>query len=403
MGMWSTGFKGILGLRVGLGVVAGAMAQTVPNAPPTPICAMREGHSDCRFKAAMSGTPTSVVGNRVIVFRYSKSGGHGISRIYLDSAVSRLSQRYGFTATITEDPAIFTAANLANTKVVIMSNGDGDVVPPGANRMALESFQHVNGWGMIWIHSACSFITSGWPFGQQSCVQQYFHHNSSGTPRRIFLDSGTADVPDQGIRNPQSEFMLRSLPGWGNSRAFALTDEFHCFQAPARKTEGVNVLLGYDHGSGLSVSGCPEYSDSSEAASQSHNLAWTHAMGNGIAIVNSIGHDEDTYTAGSHMGDSLLWRFIRYAAKDWEVPASNVFAARARVLPGLSVSGLSLALTFADPGPNAVTVSDLSGQRVFARIYAGVGQADIPDLKRGIYFVRVVSKARQAGQRVRVL
>jgi hypothetical protein len=403
MGKGWLGRGGSLWFISGLGLAAGSLAQSVPDAPMVPYCDMTGGRSNCHFKTVMSGTPTSVAGNRVIVFRYAKSGGHSTSRAYLDSAVTRLSRRYGFIATITEDPGIFTSANLANTKVVIMSNGDGDALAPGANRNALENFQQINGWGVIWMHSACAFITSGWPFGRQSCVQQYFHHNPSGTARRIFLDSGTAAMPNQGIRNPQTEFLLRDLPGWGHSRAFALADEFHCFQAPARKTDGVNVLLGYDRSSGLPPGDCPNANDASETASQDHNLAWAHPMGRGITIVNSLGHDEAVFTAGSHAGDSLLWRFIRYAAKDWEANWPDGISVRTGPAPSHGITGGSLSLTFADPRRNDVTVSDISGKRVFANLYAGVRRAEIPNLKCGLYFVRIDSGKGRETKRVRIL
>jgi hypothetical protein len=392
-----------LGALLGLGFAAGAFAQTVPNAPPVPNCAMKDGRSDCQFKDQMSGTPTSVVGNRVILFRYSKSQGHGSSRNFLDASLKRLAERYKFTATITEDPAIFTAANLANTKAVIMSNGDGDVIAPGPNRVALENFNQVNGWGVIWIHAACAFITSGWPFGQNSCVQLFYNHDPIGTPRRVFLDSGTTASPNHGIKNPQTEFVLRNLPGWNGSRTFTMGDEYYCPQAPARNTANVNVLLGYDRSSGLPPDACPSSKDASATASQNHNLAWTHMMGQGISLYNSIGHDEDTFTAGANAGDSLLWRFIRYSAKDWEKKIEVNTIAAARGPSGDIRASSGLAITFAAPDRNDVTVSDISGKRVFARTYVGEHRAEIPGLQRGIYYVRVASKATHEVKQVRIL
>ncbi len=396
------GFRAILGM--GLVAAGASFAQTVPNAPDVPTCTMKDGKSDCRFKPSNTGNPTSVSGNRVILFRYSKSGGHGTSRTYLDNAVKRLAATYNFTATITEDPSIFTAANLANTKVVIMSNGDGDVLASGANRTALENFNQVNGWGVIWIHAACAFISSGWQFGQQSCVQQYHHHNPSGTQRRFFLDSGTTASPNHGIKNPQSEFLLRTLPGFGNGRTFATGDEYYCFQAPARNTAGVNVLLGYDRSSGLPDGACPNPTDASVTGSQNHNLAWAHMMGKGISIYNSTGHDDNIFTASSNSGDSLLWREIRYAAKDWEVTPTTSFVAQPqKEILEAAVNAGSLALTFTEAGSNTVTVTSLTGKNVFSKTYTGVQQAEIPNLQRGLYFVKVASNKTSSVRKIRIL
>ena len=316
------------------------------------------------------------------------------------------------TATVSEDPGIFTAATLANTKVVIMSNGDGDVIPPGANRTALENFQKQNGWGVIWIHAACADITSGWPFGRESCVQQYFHHDASNTQRRVFIDSGTTANPNHGIKNPQTEFLLRQLPGWSANRTITQGDEYYCFAAPARNTAGVNVLLGYDRSSGLPIDGgCPSRSDAGPTGSALHNLAWTKSMGKGITIYNSIGHDVGTYTGNGNAGDSLLWRFIRYAAKDWCVTGTegcpgaptSVFRADAKPVLDHSAASGALSLAFADAGRNAVSVTDVSGRRVFAQTYSGVERAEIPDLGRGVFFVKVASKQGTDVQRVRLL
>jgi hypothetical protein len=65
--------------------------QVPPDAPPAPVCAWdRDGvHSTCKFKDALAGTPTSVAGNQVIVFRYNLARGEGSSRTYLDNAVTR--------------------------------------------------------------------------------------------------------------------------------------------------------------------------------------------------------------------------------------------------------------------------------------------------------------------------
>jgi hypothetical protein len=62
-----------------------------------------------------------------------------------------------------------------------------------------------------------------------------------------------------------------------------------------------------------------------------------------------------------------------------------------------------LSLAFADAGRNAVTVSDVSGRRVFARTFVGVESAEILDLRRGVYFVKVASKLGTNVQRVRLL
>lgn len=385
-----------------------SFGQSIPDAPPVPVCSWEAGgaRSTCKFKEAMAGTPTSVVGNRVIVYRRSFTGGYADSRQYLQDAVARLSARYGFKVTVSEDQSVFNPDTLADAKVVILVNGEGDVVRPGPERAALEDFQQVHGWGLIWIHEACAFITSGWPFGRKSCVQQYYHHNPSGTKRRMFIDSGSAASPNHGRRNPQSEFLLRDLPGWGGKRSLEMTDEWNCFQAPVRDSAGVNVLFGYDRSSGLPVNGCPDRTDTSETASQNHNMVWTHMMGNGITLYDSWGRDNDVYVGHGNMGDSLLWRFIRYAAKDWCAGGSSApgcdaaapIASAGRVSGTLFMGegGASLSL----PGPGRVSITDPAGRRLYSWPMLGPGTLDLPALKPGLYFLRVSGEGFSGTRRI---
>jgi hypothetical protein len=227
----------------------------------------------------------------------------------------------------------------------------------------------------------------------------------------VFIDSGTSAFPDQGRKSSQSEFLLRRLPGWGSSFVQQMADKWFCFRAPARNTAGVNVLLGYDRSSGLPPSGCPIPTDTSEAASQAHNLAWTHSMGKGISIVNSIGEDEGTYTSNGNSGDSLLWRFIRYAAKDWCVggsgePGCDVPSA---VLPSKSISMTQLqrsngvlTLSIPDAGQSGVSLLDMGGRQVFLKSLSGPGKLEVPGLQRGLYLLRIRGAGYSRSQRVMV-
>ena len=89
------GLAGVLALGCGM-----AWAQ-IPNAPAVPTCgwvfdSTGQRLSNCKFKDAISGTPTSIVGNRVVWFDRTVTGGHGSSRQFLRDALNRLVARYGF-------------------------------------------------------------------------------------------------------------------------------------------------------------------------------------------------------------------------------------------------------------------------------------------------------------------
>jgi hypothetical protein len=413
---WMRGFA-VPSFCLLFGIGIGRGQTTVPTAPEIIGCRFSNvgtGQvSACQFKHDPCNTPTSVMGSRVILFDRSRTGEEAEGRQAIREALGRLSVRYGFELLASEDPAVFTPENLAKAKVVVMSNGDGDVLAAGRNRTALEDFQQRSGWGVIWIHHACKAITSGWPFGQQNCVQQISGQNPAGTRRRLFIDSGTAANPDQGLKNPQTEFLLRDLPGWGGKRNLEMADEWPCFPAPARATAGVNVLFGYDRGSGLPPSGCPNPTDTSEAASQAHNLAWTHMMGKGINIVATWGHDSGAYVSNGHMGDSLLWRYLRYAAKDWmdysaidwsdwnpDCGPTAIRAVNARSPSRLSLWKGTVSVTLPGAGRYEVWLTDLDGRNLGRRSAMGPGVLDIPAGGRGLFMVHVRGEGISRSHRV---
>jgi hypothetical protein len=269
------------------------------------------------------------------------------------------------------------------------------MIPAGPSRMALEDFVQQKGWGLILIHAACAFVT-GWPFMENACVQQYYTHNGSGTVRRMFKDSGITADPNHGVNNPYSDFLLRGpLPGWGLADSFRMADEWWSFRAAARNTSGVNILFGFDE---LSA---PECGTSSCMGNANHNMVWTRMMGEGITVTNTWGHDLTMYSGYGNFGDTLLWRFIRYAAKDWENPVSGL-RETGSAGQGISMSAFSgmLAVTLTRPGPHRIQVADVRGKNVFATPVSGPGRFEMPGLGSGIRFVRVTSREETLVQKV---
>src|SRR3989338_1240383 len=156
----SRGKTMIRSLGFALSSAAYLAAQTIPNAPQVPTCGWDSStipsRSTCRFKPQMTGTSTSIPGNRVII--YERGMFHGVNTPrHLRDAVNRLALRYGFTAQVRTDPSL-GAAQLSNTKVVIFNNNaEGTTDSTGRNN--LEAFVQQSGWGVIWIHGACGDYT----------------------------------------------------------------------------------------------------------------------------------------------------------------------------------------------------------------------------------------------------
>jgi hypothetical protein len=109
------------------------------------------------------------------------------------------------------------------------------------------------------------------------------------------------------------------------------------------------------------------------------------------------------------MGDSLLWRYIRYAAKDWCSGGSGepgcdgpvaVHAPRPdapmRAAPGSG--GLEIAIP--ETGWNTVSILDIGGRRVFSGNLDGPAMLRIPALARGFYSVRIHGAAGARTERI---
>lgn len=381
---------------LGLAAAGGAFAQ---NAPVRPTCTALTGTGSCKWNDSLGLGP----GTRVVLS--DRTGGHEQSKTYLRTALERLAQQYGFTLTRISGLNDITDAYLSNAKVIIFSNGDGDgggSIPDAAVRTRVENFVQTRGWGILAVHAACAFIRS-WPFQQDVCVQQYNHHNPSGTRATIYVEDSTyagtgAGAGGHGRKNPYTSFLLGGLPNTAS-----MTDEWYTWLGNPRTTHQFNrqstnkiMLLAADEGS---------FTSESPRFPSQHYLAWTHTMGtaNGIAIYNSIGHD-NIYTQGQRAyGDTLLWRQLRYLAKDWctvngsqsqggcKGPTRLFFDVTARGRGDISASSGSLAVSLREAGKYAITVSDIRGKQVHSGTAAGPGRFEVAGLNRGLYFVKVAS------------
>ena len=379
----STRYPGLKAAWIGLSLAAFAAAQ-IPDAPPRPTCTALAGPGSCDWK------PTNGVGPGVTVVLSDRTGGHQKSKLYLFNALTRLSQTYGFTLVRITELNDITDAYLQNAKVIIFSSGDGTVggsIPNLEVRTRVENFVKQSGWGMIMIHAACAFIST-WPFHEQACVQQYNHQNGPGTRATIYAENRTSDGVGHGRANPYTSFLLDGL-----SDSVSMTDEIYTWKSAPIATNMVDtvpivnkiMLLAANEGS---------YNSASPRYAADHNLAWTHTQGKGITVFNSMGHDDVYVQDGTRRayGDSLLWREIRYAAKDWgPVPVVSLVASRIRPRFSLSGSSGSLSFSFSGSAPVSLSAMDVAGRQVYARTFSGERSAEIRNLKRGVYFVNIGS------------
>jgi hypothetical protein len=151
MGILSNG-AGIYFRAVPLILALGVAHAQGPAAPPRPACSQTgEGPGACRWNLENGLGP----GTRVVLS--DATGGHTQGKKFLREALDRLSRQYGFTLTRIDSLNGITEAELSDAKVLIFSNGDGDLgrsIPSTAVRARVEDFVMQRGWGILAAHAA---------------------------------------------------------------------------------------------------------------------------------------------------------------------------------------------------------------------------------------------------------
>ena len=192
-------------------------------------------------------------------------------------AIGSLGGEHGFTVEATEDPAVFTEANLVQYGVVMFLNTNGAVLShPG--RKALESYVRAGG-GFVGVHSAAA-TEFDWPF-YGGLVGAYFDGHPHVQPALVRVaDDGhasTAHLPTQWPR----------------------TDEWYDYRSNPRSL--CQVLLTVDE---------PSYIGGRMGAD--HPIAWCRPYEGGRSFYTGLGHTIESYSEPAFR-DHLLGG-IRYAA-----------------------------------------------------------------------------------------
>ncbi len=222
---------------------------------------------------AASGTParsfSALVFSKTSGFRHA-SIADGVR------ALTDLAATHAFTATFTEDAAVFTDAELAGYDVVVFLNTTGDVLG-SAQQAAFERFVQVGG-GYVGVHAAAD-TEYGWAW-YGGLVGAYFASHPPGTP--------TAEVRVLDATHPSTEH----LP-----RRWTRTDEWYNFRTNPRGRVHVLMTVGEDTYSGGTMGA-------------DHPIAWCHAYDGGRAWYTGGGHtgasyDEPAFRA--HLLSGLQW------------------------------------------------------------------------------------------------
>jgi hypothetical protein len=207
-------------------------------------------------------------------------------------------------------------------------------------------------------------------------------------------------------------------------------DSFYQFQASPRDSTGVTVLLTVDERSSTAPFISPMGLD--------HPVAWTKTVGKGRVVSNCLGHsfgynEHNAYTQKANYLKNFTYTSIRYAAGDFIGCMDNRFAeynpdatksdaAQCKTpstalvrfnndrnqseLPLVSQNetGALVNVEFFKQGPNAITITDVTGKRVYQKTGSGQARYAVPTpRKSGIYIVKARSGGKVSTHRVTVL
>jgi type 1 glutamine amidotransferase len=229
-------------------------------------------------KPADAGTDAAAdTGGGVRVLLFSRTTGFRHDSIPAAiAALTELGAANGYVAEATEDPAAFTAANLARFQVVVFLMTTGDPVDD-AGQAAFETWM-AGGGNWVGVHSAADTEYS-WPFYGE-LVGAYFKQHPAIQPATVNVE--VADHPaTAGLPSP-----------------WMRTDEWYDFQTNPRAT--TTVLVTIDEST---------YTGGTMGAD--HPLVWTHpTAGGGRAIYTEMGHTAESYADPlfrGHLAGAIRW------------------------------------------------------------------------------------------------
>lgn len=194
------------------------------------------------------------------------------------AAVQALGAEAGFAVDASEDPAVFTPANLAAYDAVVWLNTTGTVLD-AQQKDAFAAYVAAGG-GYVGVHSAAD-TEYDWPFYGELLAGAWFASHPA-------IQSATLHVDDA------SHPAVAGLPA-----NFDITDEWYNFGSNPRSD--AQVLLTLDE---------TTYAPGGGAMGADHPIAWARSVGNGRAFYTGLGHRSETFADArmrSHLAGAIRW------------------------------------------------------------------------------------------------
>ena len=240
--------------------------------------------------AAPAAKPAPIQGGRVLVFTRTKGFRHDSIPVGV-RCLRELAAAQGLEVEQTEDPAVFTPANLARFRCVVFLSTTGDVLDTPAQESAFQAWME-SGGAFLGVHAATDTEYT-WPwYGRM--VGAYFSNHPKVQP-------AVQDVVD--AAHPSTAHLparWRRTDEWYNFRGFE---------------PDLRVLLRLDESS---------YTGGKNGAN--HPSAWCKPVGKGRMFYTAGGHTKESFAEPefrAHLSGALRWLLDSPAAPLTPSPAGR--------------------------------------------------------------------------------
>ncbi len=373
----------------------------------------------------MAGAQAQATHSVKKVLLFDVENGHPDVKQNLRTTLTAMAKEKGFDLDTADGPTLnlMSYSSLKNYQVVIWgSNEGGDaVLSPGTMQDGFQKWVEEGG-GYIAYHSGTGAGCYSWEWQWSMMIQGYERDQGQGINAVAHVYG--PDAPEYATY-PVSKTvgnMLKGMPDPGT-----LSDEWYSFKKDPRKVvrmeseEPARFKPEWGAGAyGLHKVWVLLWTDAdtwnrggpvtpSVYIGKFHPAAWCHMTGKGATVQMTFGHqiNPSIFTQSNGFGKELLWRSIRWAAKDpgyWDttgvgtrpIEMSTGTNALAQPMDLLSGPG-QVTLSFPSAGRHTFTVADATGRIAYRGRGTGARDYDLSFLAKGMYQV----DARAGKSRVR--
>jgi type 1 glutamine amidotransferase/HEAT repeat protein len=233
---------------------------------------------------------------KLLLFNLCKGFVHG-SIPYGTYAIKRMGETTGaYTATVSDDPAVFSAESLAQYDAILLLNTTGTLFEDETLKQNLVDFVK-NGKGLAGIHAATDCFYDWAEFGEM--MGGYFDGHPWGASSTVGVQ---LDDPGHPINEPF------------HAQGFMIKDEIYQYRDEPYSREKLRVLMSLDHDKTDMKRKNMKREDGDYA------VGWIQSYGDGRVFYNNLGHNHDTYWNAPVMEHFLAG--IQYALGDLEADAT---------------------------------------------------------------------------------